>query len=192
MSSAAPEQAQGPGYAAAIGEALGIPDIGRHAPRPELGETPTRLVVWDVLALRDMYFTAGGIVTLEQTERTGKDGITQVVVEFTVTVEVAEVGPVQVVADWEPTLTPGMEAKWRLDLVAAGELVKPRPSLVEQLVATQRTCREIATRVGTGYGLDPEWRAADRRCDDLWRRARAAGSSQEELSAAIFPKAANG
>ncbi|MEW2164383.1 hypothetical protein AB0912_15525 [Streptomyces sp. NPDC007084] len=129
MNSAAPEQAQTPGYAAAIGEALGIPNISAHAPRPELGETPTRLVVWDVLGLRDIHATAGGAISLLQTERTGPDGITQVVIELTLTVDVEGVGPVEAVADWEPALTPGQEERCWREFVAVAELVKPQPPL---------------------------------------------------------------
>ncbi|MET7746163.1 hypothetical protein [Streptomyces sp. NPDC005385] len=189
MSSAAPEQAQTAGYAVAIGEALGIPNINLQAPRPELGETPTRLVVWDVLGLRDIHATAGGEMTFSQTERTGTDGITRVVIELTLTVHVAEVGQVEAVTDWEPTLVPGEEDKWRRELVAAAELAKPQPPLIEQLAAAAQTSRDIATTIGIGYGLNWKWRASERRCDDLWRRARKAGHSDAELSAAVLAPA---
>ncbi|MET7944383.1 hypothetical protein [Streptomyces sp. NPDC005302] len=189
MSSAAPEQAQTAGYARAIGEALGIPDIERHAPRPELGETPTRLAVWDVLGLRDIHATAGGELTFLQTERTGTDGITRVVVELTLTVHVAEVGPIEAVTDWEPTLVAGEEEKWRRELVAAAELAKPQPTLLEQLATASQVSRDIAMRVGAGKDLDPKWRASERRCDDLWRQGREAGHSDKELSAAVFGRA---
>lgn len=89
-----------PSLNAHLRNALGLRHL--HAPRPELGETSTRLCVWSVRELDAIHGHASGTVTARQVERTITDGSPYTVIEVTVTVDVPNVGPVEVFTDWEP------------------------------------------------------------------------------------------
>lgn len=80
----------------------------RHilTPRPELGETNTRICVWSIRELDATHARTGGTVTARQVERTSSDGSPYTVIEVTVTVAVPNVGPVEVFTDWEPAEEP--------------------------------------------------------------------------------------
>lgn len=82
-----------------VRNALGLPGYG--PPRPEAGETPTRVSMWSVRELQDVYARVGGTVTIRQVERPYSCG-TFTTHEITVTVTLPDVGEVQVFTDWDP------------------------------------------------------------------------------------------
>jgi hypothetical protein len=79
---------------------LGFPRGWR--PDPYLGETATYLTMWSQMELNDLFEQVGGTVTTRQVERStyGCDN-TWTATEITLTVDVPDVGPVQVVTDIE-------------------------------------------------------------------------------------------
>lgn len=58
------------------------------------------------------------------------------------------------------------------------------PSPLDRYAAASQTCRDVARQVGPGYDEHPDWRAAERTADDLWKQARAAGHTVDEILAA--------
>lgn len=109
-------------YAREICEALGLSTAVSFRPRLELGESPTRLLAWDVTGLRDIYARTGGTVTCKQAENAAHT------VELTLTVDVAGIGPVEVATDWNPVYDPAYEGTWRRELAAASALMRPTDS----------------------------------------------------------------
>ncbi|WP_030992224.1 hypothetical protein [Streptomyces sp. NRRL S-1813] len=89
-----------PSLNAHLRAALGL----RHlpAPRPEIDETDTRRCVWSVRELDAVHARTGGTVTARKAERTITDGSPYTVIEVTVTVDVPNVGTVEMFTDWEP------------------------------------------------------------------------------------------
>lgn len=80
--------------------ALGVPSTWR--PRAYLGETATYLMVWSQVDLNEIFERVGGTVTTRQVERSTSDGeATWTATEITLTVEVPDVGPVEIVTDIE-------------------------------------------------------------------------------------------
>ncbi|MFF7553598.1 hypothetical protein ACFZA9_12010 [Streptomyces olivaceus] len=63
-------------------------------PRPHLGETPTRVNAWDQHELNALYERVGGTVTTREITALGT-------LEITLTVQVSDVGPVQIVTDFD-------------------------------------------------------------------------------------------
>lgn len=55
------------------------------------------------------------------------------------------------------------------------------PSLLTRYARACQTCRDIAAQVGPGYDEHPQWRAAEREAEDLWKQARAAGHTVAEI-----------
>lgn len=70
-------------------------------PRPHLGETATYLTVWSQVELNDLFEQVGGTVATRQVERSASDGTTWTATEITLTVQVPDVGPVDIVTDIE-------------------------------------------------------------------------------------------
>jgi CheY-like chemotaxis protein len=70
-------------------------------PSPHLGETATYLTVWSQVELNELFERVGGTVTTRQAERSASDGTTWTATELTLTVQVPDVGPVDVVTDIE-------------------------------------------------------------------------------------------
>jgi len=58
------------------------------------------------------------------------------------------------------------------------------PNLPARYADASETCRAIARQVGPGYDEHPEWRAAERTANQLWKQARAVGHTVNELLAA--------
>lgn len=90
--------------AAQVRRALGFRFSG--APKLDLDETATRVSVWCVRTLNDVFARVGGTVTARQAERTLSDGSTYMVTEVTLTTALPEVGEVQAFTDWEPAEEP--------------------------------------------------------------------------------------
>ncbi|CAL9367313.1 hypothetical protein [Streptomyces sp. enrichment culture] len=86
------------------------------APRTHLGETVTRLTAWDQHELNALYERVGGTVTSRQVT----EGDT---LEITLTVQVPDVGPVEIVTDWDAPAgghdLPLMRAIHSADLIPA-------------------------------------------------------------------------
>lgn len=58
-------------------------------------------------------------------------------------------------------------------------------TLLDQYAAANQACRDIAAQVGVRHcDEDPQWRAAEREAETLWKQARAAGHTVEEILAA--------
>ena len=71
-------------------------------PRPEEGETETRLTVWCQHELNAVYERAGGTVTTRTVQRTTHGGeSTWDATEITVTVDLPGIGTVEIVTDWD-------------------------------------------------------------------------------------------
>jgi hypothetical protein len=87
--------------AARVRTALGLPAT-YPAPRLEFDETETRVSVWDVRQLNDVFAHVGGTVAAAQVECTLSDDTTYTVIRVTVTVDLAGVGAVEVFTDWDP------------------------------------------------------------------------------------------
>lgn len=85
---------------AKVNTALGVPSTWR--PRAYLGETATYLTVWSQMELNDLLLRVGGDVSTRQVERSTSDGsATWTATEITLTVQVPDVGPVEIVTDIE-------------------------------------------------------------------------------------------
>lgn len=109
--------------------ALGLP---HWQPRPELGETETRILMWSQLELNDLYERVGGTVTTAQVERVSDDGETWAEEEITLTVTVPGIGPVQAITGWCDDL-----AKYgtRDELPLMRAIVKSTPEILETVSA---------------------------------------------------------
>jgi hypothetical protein len=71
-------------------------------PKPLHGETASYLTVWSQIELNAIYERVGGTVTIRQVERsTSDDSHTWTATEITLTVQVPDVGPVDIVTDIE-------------------------------------------------------------------------------------------
>lgn len=58
------------------------------------------------------------------------------------------------------------------------------PSLLDRYAAANQKCRDIAAEVGVrNCDENPCWRAAEREAEHLWKQARAAGHSVDEILA---------
>ncbi|MFF7901200.1 hypothetical protein ACIO02_34075 [Streptomyces sp. NPDC087568] len=97
----APVPASDGAQVAAVSSFLGLP---HWRPRPEVGETETRVLMWSQLELNALYERIGGTVTSRQVEHTTSDGRPWTEEEITVTVDVPGVGLVQAVTGWCDTL----------------------------------------------------------------------------------------
>ncbi|MEU9218853.1 hypothetical protein AB0D47_20155 [Streptomyces sp. NPDC048376] len=80
--------------------ALGYP--ASWTPNRHLGETATYLTVWSQMELNDLFEQVGGTVSTRRVERSTSDGsITWTATEIALTVQVPDVGSVEVVTDIE-------------------------------------------------------------------------------------------
>ncbi|MFF7142268.1 hypothetical protein ACFZB5_13600 [Streptomyces nodosus] len=128
-----PQPAPAPESEPAFDEALiarvrtGLDLLPHWRPRPELGETETRILLWSQLELNALYERAGGTVTTAQVEHTSSDGQTWTEEEITVTVDVPGVGPVQAVTGWCDDLAK-YGARDTLPLMRA---IAPTPQILE-------------------------------------------------------------
>ncbi|MEU8760668.1 hypothetical protein [Streptomyces sp. NPDC048659] len=84
--------------AARVRQGLGL--RGTHAIDP--GDTPTRVTVWDIRSLQDVYARVGGRLSLAQVTRTVSDGTTYSIVEATVTTRLPGLATVDITTDWDP------------------------------------------------------------------------------------------
>ncbi|MFB6626485.1 hypothetical protein ACFCWD_28955 [Streptomyces sp. NPDC056374] len=66
-------------------------------------ETPTRVVVWDIHTLQNVYARVGGELTLAQATRTVSDGTKYTVIETTLTTQLPGVATAEITTDWDPT-----------------------------------------------------------------------------------------
>lgn len=96
-----PDQQPSPTQLAAkVREALGF-HYG-WKPSPHLGETATHITMWTQRELNDVYERVGGTVTTRQVERSACDGdATWAAIEITLTVDLPDVGRVEIVTDWD-------------------------------------------------------------------------------------------
>ncbi|WP_327403850.1 hypothetical protein OG194_29715 [Streptomyces sp. NBC_01288] len=63
-----------------------------------------------------------------------------------------------------------------------------QPSLLDRYAAASQRCRQIGQQVGLRRcDEDPEWRAAEREAEALWKIGLAAGHTRDELIAASKP-----
>ncbi|MEU4051266.1 hypothetical protein AB0F09_18965 [Streptomyces olivaceus] len=112
---AAPEPAAAPGFTAILlahahlrAQADTAAKVAKHlgwrhwTPRTHAGETPTRVNAWDQHELSDLYERHGGLVTSQQVTRSVTNGrTTYEATEITLTIQVPDVGDVQIVTDWD-------------------------------------------------------------------------------------------
>lgn len=101
--------------AAKVGEVFGFRSGWK--PRPELGETATRLTAWSQVELNAIFERVGGTATSREVQRSTSDGSsTWMAIELILTVNLPDIGPVQVSTDLEeesavyPTNLPVVEA----------------------------------------------------------------------------------
>ncbi|MGW1246947.1 hypothetical protein [Streptomyces sp. NPDC002535] len=66
-------------------------------------ETPTRVTVWDIHTLQDVYARVGGTLALAQVTRTVSDGTKYTVIETTLTTQLPGLALAQITTDWDPT-----------------------------------------------------------------------------------------
>jgi hypothetical protein len=119
-----------PAVVAKVNAALGYPVDAQ--PRAYLGETATCLTVWSQVELNALFERVGGTVTTRQVERSTSDGsITWTATEITLTVQVPEVGPVEIVTD----IDDDPEHGYRTDLPVVA---------VARYEAASRHCRALA------------------------------------------------
>jgi hypothetical protein len=115
---------------AKVGKALGFRTGWK--PRAYLGETATRITMWSQVELNTVFERVGGTVTTRQVERSTSDGsATWIATEITLTVDVPEVGPVEVVTD----IDDDPENGYRTDLPVVA---------VARYEAASEHCRELA------------------------------------------------
>lgn len=108
--------------------ALGMP---YWTPRPWLGETETRTILWSQLELNGVYERVGGTVTTRTVQRTTHGGeSTWQATEITVTVDLPGIGAVEAVTDWDED-TGGRD----LPLMQA---IAPAPHILETVPANGR------------------------------------------------------
>lgn len=81
-----------------VRDALGLHGYGQ--PVTESGETARRVCMWDQDELNTVYERVGGTVTTRTVQRTGST-TTWEATEITVTVNLPDVGTVEVFTDWE-------------------------------------------------------------------------------------------
>lgn len=102
--------------------ALGFPRGWR--PDAHLGETATYLTMWSQIELNTLFERVGGRVSTRQVERSTHDGQSSwTATEITLTVDVPDVGPVQVVTDIEDDPEHGYRTDVPVVLAAAEEAV---------------------------------------------------------------------
>lgn len=77
--------------------ALGLPG---YPPAEGDGETARRVGMWSQFELNAVYERVGGTVTTRTVQRTSSDGTTWEATEITVTVDLPDVGTVEVFTDW--------------------------------------------------------------------------------------------
>ncbi|MFB7589355.1 hypothetical protein [Streptomyces sp. NPDC056169] len=65
-------------------------------------ETPTRVTVWSLHELQDVYARVGGTVTLTQATRTVSDGTEYTVIETTLTTQLPGLAIAEITTDWDP------------------------------------------------------------------------------------------
>jgi hypothetical protein len=119
-----------PAVVAKVRAALGF--SAGWQPDAYLGETATYLTVWSQHELNDLFERVGGTVSTRQVERSTSDGSsTWAATEITLTVEVADVGPVEIVTDIEDD----PERGYRTDLPVVA---------VARYEAASRHCRALA------------------------------------------------
>lgn len=107
--------------AARVRSALGMP--GRPV-REEEGETARRVGMWTQHELNAVYERFGGTVTTRTAQRTTHDGeTTWQATEITVTVDLPDIGTVEIFTDWDEPSDghdlPLMQAITGVDLIAA-------------------------------------------------------------------------
>lgn len=84
--------------AAQVRAALGRP----NALVTEPGESDTRVSVWSVRELEDLFARFGGTVTASPAVRLLSDGTTFEVIEVATSFDLPDLGPVEVFTDWVP------------------------------------------------------------------------------------------
>jgi hypothetical protein len=129
--------------------ALGFP--AGWKPDAYLGETVTYLTAWSQMELNDLFERVGGTVTTRQVERSASDGTTWRANEITLTVQVADVGPVEIVTDIEDDPEHG----YRTDLPVVA---------VARYEAASRHCRQLAEAADYDGCLDAQDEMAMCRC----------------------------
>lgn len=77
-------------------------DLPAAPPRPELGETATRICVWSFRELIELQGRFGGTTTARSVVRALSDDVTFAAVEVTLTVVLPVLGTVELVTDCEP------------------------------------------------------------------------------------------
>lgn len=91
-----------PVLSAAVRAALGLRPT---PPCPGLGESATRVSVWDVTVLQAVMDQVDGTLTAREIEHPLSTGTTHRVTEITLTTELPGIGTVEVFTDWEPEHT---------------------------------------------------------------------------------------
>ncbi|MDV5145909.1 hypothetical protein R1T08_17255 [Streptomyces sp. SBC-4] len=66
-------------------------------------ETPTRVVVWSLHELQDVYARVGGTLALAAVTRATSDGTQYDVIETTLTTQLPGLATAEITTDWDPT-----------------------------------------------------------------------------------------
>lgn len=152
-----------PAIVGKVRAALGYP--AGWKPRPHLGETATYLKMWSQHELNDLFERVGGAVTSRQVERSTSGGdITWTATEITLTVDVPDVGPVEVVTDIEDDPEHG----YRTDI---------------PVVAVARY-RKAEARANQLMDIARSGRMSDRDADDLAHNVEVMAGHRATLAAA--------
>lgn len=77
----------------------------------------------------------------------------------------------------------------RTDQTGAQPSPTGEPDLPARYAAAVQHGRDLAREAGPRYDETPAWRANEREVEDLWKQARAAGHTVDELMAASALKA---
>ena len=104
-------------------------------PNAHLGETATYLTVWSQMDLDDIFRRVGGTVTIRQVERSASDGTTWTADEITLTVDVPDVGYVEVVTDIEDDPKHGYRTDVPVVAVARYEAASKRTAAISKDLA---------------------------------------------------------
>lgn len=165
-----------PAVVAKVNAALGF--RANRMPNAHLGETATYLTVWSQMELDDIFRRVGGTVIIRQVERSASDGATWTADEITLTVDVPDVGYVEIVTDIEDDPKHG----YRTDV----PVVKVAHAITRYKAASKRTAaisKDLA---------DPDYMPTGLEWDDLAHAREVMTGSRDILAAAGMLKLIGG
>lgn len=161
-----------PAVVAKVNAALGF--RANRKPNAHLGETATYLLVWSQMELDDIFRRVGGTVTIRQVERSASGGTPWTADEITLTVDVPDVGYVEVVTDIEDDPEHGYRTDVPVVAVARYEAASKRTAAISKDLA------------------DPDYMATGLEWDDLAHAREVMTGSRDILADAGMLKLIGG